>query len=336
MAWAPELPRVPARCRPVLVRHRRRAAGARSVGAPRLAPLPRPRDTLDRRERLGVPTQGRLATRRDLRPLLIRRPQSGRFVVGRTRSPSDRHRGSEATEGPASNERSGSGGAHRPDPLGQDDCGHQRHPRLGRPRRALLGEERPARSYTERRVITRRHPGLRSQRRHRPWRRVVEPAERGQDDERRRPSGSGRRRGGASHDERRAGRVLEPDGREPPRRTHVRRGQHGQADLRRRRALDRVHRHAHGRRAGRGGSYPARRSRPTATRPGRRPASSARSSSKVSGATTTAPSRRYTPPPARSSGHGSTRSSRRPRRLHGRPRLAALWTRTRSTSACRS
>ncbi len=43
-----------------------------------------PRDTLDRRERLGVPTQGRLATRRDLRPLLIRRPQPGRFVVGRT------------------------------------------------------------------------------------------------------------------------------------------------------------------------------------------------------------------------------------------------------------
>lgn len=40
-------------------------------------------DALDRRERLGVATQGRLATARDLRPLLIRRPQSGRFVVGR-------------------------------------------------------------------------------------------------------------------------------------------------------------------------------------------------------------------------------------------------------------
>jgi type IV secretion system protein VirD4 len=40
-------------------------------------------DALDRRERLGVPTQGRLATARDLRPLLIRRPQRGRFVVGR-------------------------------------------------------------------------------------------------------------------------------------------------------------------------------------------------------------------------------------------------------------
>jgi type IV secretion system protein VirD4 len=40
-------------------------------------------DALDRRERLGVPTQGRLATARDLRPLLIRRPQPGRFVVGR-------------------------------------------------------------------------------------------------------------------------------------------------------------------------------------------------------------------------------------------------------------
>lgn len=40
-------------------------------------------DSLDRRERLGVRTQGRLANRRDLRPLLIRVPQPGRFVVGR-------------------------------------------------------------------------------------------------------------------------------------------------------------------------------------------------------------------------------------------------------------
>jgi type IV secretion system protein VirD4 len=42
-----------------------------------------PSDALDRRKRLGVSTQGRLATARELRPLLIRRPQSGRFVVGR-------------------------------------------------------------------------------------------------------------------------------------------------------------------------------------------------------------------------------------------------------------
>ncbi len=40
-------------------------------------------DALDRRERLGVPTQGRLATKKDLKPLLVRRPESGRFVVGR-------------------------------------------------------------------------------------------------------------------------------------------------------------------------------------------------------------------------------------------------------------
>lgn len=40
-------------------------------------------DALDRRERLGVSTQGRLATARDLRPLLIRGPEPGRFVVGR-------------------------------------------------------------------------------------------------------------------------------------------------------------------------------------------------------------------------------------------------------------
>lgn len=42
-----------------------------------------PSDSLDRRERLGVRTQGRLASRRDLRPILVRRPQPGRFVVGR-------------------------------------------------------------------------------------------------------------------------------------------------------------------------------------------------------------------------------------------------------------
>ncbi len=42
-----------------------------------------PKDSLDRRERLGVRTQGRLANRRDLRPILVRRPQPGRFVVGR-------------------------------------------------------------------------------------------------------------------------------------------------------------------------------------------------------------------------------------------------------------
>jgi type IV secretion system protein VirD4 len=40
-------------------------------------------EALDRRKRLGVPTQGRLATARDLRPLLIRRPEPGRFVLGR-------------------------------------------------------------------------------------------------------------------------------------------------------------------------------------------------------------------------------------------------------------
>ena len=35
------------------------------------------------RKRLGVDVRARFATRRELRPLLIRRPQSGRFVVGR-------------------------------------------------------------------------------------------------------------------------------------------------------------------------------------------------------------------------------------------------------------
>src|SRR4029077_15950531 len=35
------------------------------------------------RRRLGVDGRARVASRRELRPLLIRRPQSGRFVVGR-------------------------------------------------------------------------------------------------------------------------------------------------------------------------------------------------------------------------------------------------------------
>lgn len=37
----------------------------------------------DKRTRLGVDTQARLATTADLRPLLIRRPEPGRFVLGR-------------------------------------------------------------------------------------------------------------------------------------------------------------------------------------------------------------------------------------------------------------
>lgn len=44
-----------------------------------------PREALDRRTRLGVPAQGRLAKRGELRPLLTRRPEPGRFVLGRVR-----------------------------------------------------------------------------------------------------------------------------------------------------------------------------------------------------------------------------------------------------------
>src|SRR5205085_4571461 len=40
-------------------------------------------EPLDRRRRLGVPVQGRLARARDLRPLLARRPKPGRLVLGR-------------------------------------------------------------------------------------------------------------------------------------------------------------------------------------------------------------------------------------------------------------
>jgi type IV secretion system protein VirD4 len=40
-------------------------------------------EPVDKRRRLGVSTQARLATARDLRPLLTRRPVSGRFVIAR-------------------------------------------------------------------------------------------------------------------------------------------------------------------------------------------------------------------------------------------------------------
>jgi len=41
------------------------------------------RETLDRRTRLGVPAQARLARPRDLAPLIVRRPVAGRFLLGR-------------------------------------------------------------------------------------------------------------------------------------------------------------------------------------------------------------------------------------------------------------
>ena len=41
------------------------------------------RTPLDRRSRLGVPTEARLATVRDLRALIVRRPTPGRFMLGR-------------------------------------------------------------------------------------------------------------------------------------------------------------------------------------------------------------------------------------------------------------
>ena len=42
-----------------------------------------PGEPLDRRTRLGIPAQGRLAKRGELRPLLTREPEPGRFVLGR-------------------------------------------------------------------------------------------------------------------------------------------------------------------------------------------------------------------------------------------------------------
>lgn len=40
-------------------------------------------EPVDKRRRLGVPTQARLARTKDLQPLLTRRPESGRFVIAR-------------------------------------------------------------------------------------------------------------------------------------------------------------------------------------------------------------------------------------------------------------
>lgn len=41
------------------------------------------RESLDRRNRLGVPATGQLARPSDLRPLIVKRPEPGRFVLGR-------------------------------------------------------------------------------------------------------------------------------------------------------------------------------------------------------------------------------------------------------------
>ena len=41
------------------------------------------RTPLDRRSRLGVPTEARLAKARDLAALIVPRPTPGRFVLGR-------------------------------------------------------------------------------------------------------------------------------------------------------------------------------------------------------------------------------------------------------------
>jgi len=37
----------------------------------------------DRKDRLGVTPEARLARRRDLKPLIVKRPTEGRFVMGR-------------------------------------------------------------------------------------------------------------------------------------------------------------------------------------------------------------------------------------------------------------
>lgn len=57
------------------------AAGVIGVGAHKT--FRDPVEPLDRRKRAGISAQGRLARRSDLGPLLMRRPQPGRFVLGR-------------------------------------------------------------------------------------------------------------------------------------------------------------------------------------------------------------------------------------------------------------
>jgi type IV secretion system protein VirD4 len=60
---------------------------------------------IDKRRRLGVPTQPRLATRRDLAPLYTRRPEPNRFVLAR------HGRGYLSTEAPSHHGRRGVAGA---------------------------------------------------------------------------------------------------------------------------------------------------------------------------------------------------------------------------------
>jgi len=56
------------------------AAIALAIGAYRL--FRSTRRPVDRRQRLGVPAQGRLAARAELRPLVVRRPTPGRPLIG--------------------------------------------------------------------------------------------------------------------------------------------------------------------------------------------------------------------------------------------------------------
>ncbi len=106
-----------------------------------------PGEALDRRTRVGVPAQGRLANRRELRPLLTRRPEP-RPVRAWTRWAATRcHRvTAHGAETPA-NSRQGSGGPHRCQPVRQDDSGDRRDSRMAGPSGALLAQVRPPRRH---------------------------------------------------------------------------------------------------------------------------------------------------------------------------------------------
>jgi hypothetical protein len=92
----------------------------------------------DKRRRLGTETQARLATTRDLRPLLTRRPIPGRFVLARW---GRRYLSTEGGEQPASASCSGSRRRLRTVPVRQDDRADRRRRRLGWSGHRVVGQE---------------------------------------------------------------------------------------------------------------------------------------------------------------------------------------------------
>ena len=109
----------------------------------------------------GVPATGRIARPSDLRSLIVRRPEPGRFLlgrVGRRTVATERATAPARRRSPARGQ--GSGGTHRAHALGQDDGSHRWHPRLGGTGSAVLGQVRSARCNRPVASVRRCGPGV--------------------------------------------------------------------------------------------------------------------------------------------------------------------------------